>query len=66
MLQPNLTEEMSRQEVRDAKELCLRIHLGLNPCHDIYEACHVLHDEGREAFERMRGPRCEWAHEWKP
>lgn len=61
-----LAGEWNRQSVRDAEELLMRVHLGLNPCHSLINAVRVLHDEGREAFEKMRGPRCEHAHEWKP
>jgi hypothetical protein len=61
-----LAGEFSHQEKRDAEELLMRIHLGLNPAHNLLNAVRVLHDEGREAFEAMRGARCAWAHEWKP
>jgi hypothetical protein len=57
---------ITRQMKRDAEELLIRVHLGLDPAHDLLHVVRVLHDEGREAFEKMRGPRCEHAHEWKP
>ena len=50
----------------ESQELLLRVHLGLSPIHSLLEAVRVLHDDGREAFEQMRGPRCEHAHEWAP
>lgn len=49
-----------------AQHLLMHIHLGLNPAHDLLTCVRVLHDEGREAFEKLRGPRCDFAHEWKP
>lgn len=58
--------KQARLDRRNAQELCMRIHLGLNPAQDIFECLRVLHDEGREAFEALRGQRCEYAHEWKP
>jgi hypothetical protein len=42
----------------------IRVVLGLSPIHDPVEAVRVLHDEGREAFEKLRGARCDHAHEW--
>lgn len=61
-----LAGSATRQSRRDAEELLIRVHLGLSPIHSVLEAVRVLHDDGREAFEKMRGPRCEHAHEWKP
>lgn len=49
-----------------ATELLMRVHLGLSPIHDLTTMVRVLHDDGREAFEKLRGARCEHAHEWKP
>lgn len=46
--------------------LLARVELGLNPAHDLLEAICVLHREGKEAFEKIRGPVCEYAHTWKP
>lgn len=43
------------------KDLLIRVLLGLNPCHDTVESIRVLFEEGREAFEKMRGPACDWA-----
>lgn len=54
------------EEHRNAEELLMRVCLGLNPAHSLLEAVRVLHDDGREAFEKLRGPRCEFAHQWKP
>jgi hypothetical protein len=62
----NITALQQHVERKDAREKLLRIHLGLNPGHDILEAVRVLYDDGREAFEKVRGPRCEYAHQWKP
>lgn len=60
--------EIDQGEWSDAenREFLMRVHLGLNPIHDLMECVRILHDEGIEAFERVRGPRCEWAHQWKP
>lgn len=52
-----LAGQMTRQSKRDAEELLMRVHLGLSPIHSLLEAVRVLHDEGRDAFEKMRGPR---------
>lgn len=61
-----LAGQFDPQKARNAEMLLLRIHLGLNPLHSVLHAVRVLHDEGRAAFEEMRGPRCAYAHEWKP
>lgn len=44
----------------------IRMLLGLNPVHDPSELVRVLYEEGREAFEKLRGEPCAHAHEWKP
>ena len=44
----------------------IRVTLGLNPIHDPIEAIRVLYEDGREAFEKLRGEKCDHAHEWKP
>lgn len=49
-----------------AQLMLIRVTLGLNPIHDPVEAIRVLFEEGREAFEKLRGPACEHAHEWGP
>ena len=59
----DVTSEYERMR---AQMMLMRVHLGLDPCHDILTAIRVLYDEGREAMEKMRGPRCEHAHLWKP
>jgi hypothetical protein len=46
--------------------LLIRIILGLQPGHDPVECVRVLFSDGREAFENLRGPVCEFAHEWAP
>jgi hypothetical protein len=56
---------ISDAERLEAQMHLIRVTLGLNPIHDVLTAVRVLHDEGREAFEKLRGPRCEHAHEWK-
>ena len=56
----------SADETLRAQMLLIRVTLGLNPIHDVLTAVRVLHDEGREAFEKLRGERCDFAHEWKP
>ncbi len=46
--------------------MLVRMILGLNPAHDVRLAVQELHDNGREAFEKLRGPRCDHAHTWEP
>ena len=58
--------EQKDWSLAENREFLMRVHLGLNPIHDLLECVRILHDEGREAFEKARGPRCEWAHQWKP
>jgi hypothetical protein len=36
--------------------LLIRVVLGLSPIHDPVEAVRVLYEQGREAFEQLRGP----------
>lgn len=43
------------------KDLLIRVILGINPCHDTVESIRVLYEDGREAFEKMRGPACDYA-----
>ncbi len=60
-------DEMSTRERAMFTELLLvRVKLGLSPLHSTVEAVRVLHDEGREAFEAMRGPACSHSSEWFP
>lgn len=44
----------------------IRVTLGLNPAHDPVECIRVLYEEGKNAFENLRGEPCTYAHEWKP
>lgn len=44
----------------------IRVTLGLNPAHDPVECVRILYENGREKFDKVRGDRCDWAHEWKP
>lgn len=46
--------------------LLIRVILGLNPAHDPVECVRVLYEEGREAFEKLRGEPCAHAAEWRP
>lgn len=57
---------LSALERLEAQTLLMRIELGLSPIHDLRLAVSVLFNEGREAFEKLRGPPCPHAHEWKP
>lgn len=59
----NVTSEYEKMR---AQMLLMRVTLGLNPCHDLLECVRLLHDKGRDEFERLRGERCKYAHEWKP
>lgn len=54
---------MTREE---SQLLLIRVTLHLNPIHDPVEAVRVLYEEGRDAFERLRGEPCEYAAQWKP
>lgn len=49
-----------------AKLLLIHVTLGLNPCHDAVECVRILFEEGREAFEKVRGPACDYAAQWSP
>lgn len=49
-----------------AELVLIRTVLGLSPVHDVVAAVRVLHDEGRAAFEELRGPRRDDAMMWKP
>lgn len=60
MSQPTPAEKMK------AQLLLIRVVLGLNPIHDPVEAIRVLYEDGREAFEKLRGPACAHSHQWKP
>ena len=66
---------MSDRQMIDATEafnkmqaqlFLIRILLRLSPIHDPVQAVRVLHDEGKEAFEKLRGEPCSYASEWKP
>lgn len=56
--------EARRQRVLNQMFL-IRVTLGLNPIHDPVEAVRVLLEDGREAFEKLRGEPCAHAHQWK-
>lgn len=59
----DLNSEMTRTE---NQMLLIRVLLGLDPAHDPVEAVRILHDKGREEFERVRGQGCYYAAEWRP
>jgi len=59
----DVTQEYERMK---AELLLIRVQLGLNPCQDVRWAIEKLHNDGREAFEAARGPKCDWSHEWQP
>lgn len=46
--------------------LLMRVELGLGPIHDLRSCVSVLLNEGREAFEKIRGPKREDSHLWQP
>lgn len=46
--------------------LVIRVELGLEPFHDVVAAVRVLHNEGREEFEKMRGEHSNRAVHWQP
>ena len=49
-----------------AQLLLIRVTLGLSPVHDPVTAVRVLYEEGKEAFEALRGEPCQHAASWKP
>ena len=49
-----------------AQLLLIRVTLGLSPIHDPVTAVRVLYEEGKEAFEKLRGDPCAHAGSWKP
>ena len=58
--------QLTATEKMEAQLRLIRVILGLNPIHDPVECVRVLLDEGRGAFEALRGLPCQHAHEWKP
>lgn len=53
-------------EKMKAELLLIRAILHLSPAHDPVESVRLLYEEGREAFERVRGQKCEYATQWHP
>lgn len=49
-----------------AELLLIRALLGLNPIHDPVVCVRELFENGREAFEKLRGPVCDYAWQWSP
>lgn len=49
-----------------AQLLLIRVVLGLSPIHDPVKCVQVLFEDGREAFEKLRGPKAESAADWTP
>jgi hypothetical protein len=49
-----------------AELMLMRVELGLDPCHDLLTCVRTLHNDGRDAFEKLRGPKCDYAHHWQP
>lgn len=49
-----------------AEIMLMRVELGLNPCQDLLTCVRVLHRDGRDAFEKLRGPKCDYAQQWQP
>lgn len=62
-LMRDVTTEYERMR---AEILLMRVELGLSPIHDLRYCVRKLYEEGREAFEKARGPRCQHSHEWQP
>lgn len=56
----------AQYERMKAEMMLMRVCLGLEPIHDLLRCVQILHDEGREAFEKVRGPKCEHSHLWQP
>jgi hypothetical protein len=61
-----MVDRTAEYERMRAQLLLIRVVLGLNPGHDVVYAVRELHDNGRAAFEDVRGPRCDYAAQWKP
>jgi hypothetical protein len=66
LLQGILDAERRRVGYCESEILLIRVMLGLNPVHDVVECIRILFEQGREAFERVRGEPCEYAAEWRP
>lgn len=62
-----MIEDRATKNARDdqAQLLLIRVILGLNPIHDPVECVRILFEDGREAFERVRGEPCEYAAQWR-
>lgn len=62
-----LMKDVSKEyEKMRAQLLLIRVILGLNPCHDPVECVRILHSDGRERFESVRGEKCDYAAQWTP
>lgn len=57
------TEQYERMR---AQLLLIRVTLGLSPADDPVAAVNVLFNEGRDAFEKLRGQGCDYAAQWTP
>lgn len=49
-----------------AELLLIRVVLGLNPIHDPVTCVRELFTNGRDAFEKLRAPACDYAWQWSP
>lgn len=56
--------EQSEPESMKAQLTLIRVVLGLSPIHDPVEAVRLLYEQGREEFEKARGPFRDDAHAW--
>lgn len=53
-------------EKMKAELLLIRCILHLSPVHSPVEAVRVLYEDGKEALEALRGPKCDHAGSWVP
>lgn len=59
----DVTEEYEKMR---AQLLLIRVTLGLDPVHDPVVCVWELYENGREAMEKMRGPKSERSASWTP
>lgn len=62
----NMVDCTKEYEKMRAELLLIRAILHLNPIHDPVECVRILYEDGRDALEKVRGPKCEYATSWSP
>lgn len=59
----DVTESYERMK---AQLLLIRVVLGISPIQDVVLAVQTLHEQGKDEFENLRGPRSDEAAKWLP